>query len=121
MSIKASLTRLESKLGVQSSKHYLWIRGRCGESKQEAIDRHLQERGITLDDVGCMWSFKETIDYQNYSRKEDLIGYFDATKELREWLELINGKSLGPPSLRPGFQKESDRRDEEIKRRRVNR
>ena len=41
-------------------------------------------------------------------------------KELREWLESINGKSLGPPSERPGFQEERARRDEEIKRRRVN-
>ena len=64
---------------------------------------------LTMDDVGCMWlwgdDFCETIDYKNYSRKEDLIGYFDAMRELREWLNAISGKSLGPPSERPGYQK----------------
>ena len=97
--------------------------GVYGESKQEAIDRHLQERGITLNDVGYMslWGsdFCEDIDFKNYSRKEDLIGYHEATKELREWLESINGKSLGPPSERPGFEEEI-RRYEEIGRRRGN-
>ena len=63
--------------------------------------------------------FCKDIDYQNYSRKEDLIGYFDAMKELREWLESINGKSLDPPSERPGFLDEI-RRYETIERRCVN-
>jgi hypothetical protein len=41
-------------------------------------------------------NFCKTVDYKNHVRKEDLIGYFDGMKELREWLESINGKSLGP-------------------------
>jgi hypothetical protein len=107
MSIKATLTRLEAKLGGQSTKHYLWVRGVYGESKHEAIDRHLQERGITLNDVGCIWlwgdDFCETIDYKNYSRQEDLIGFHEARRDFQDWLDSINGKSLGPPSEREEF------------------
>ena len=123
MTIKHRINKLESMLGGKSTKHYLWVRARYGETKQAAIDRYLRERGITMDDVGCLWlwgdDFCESVDYKNYVRKEDLIGYHHAMKELREWLDSINGKSLGAPSLRPGFQEEV-RRHEEIKRRRVN-
>jgi hypothetical protein len=113
MTIKHRINKLESMLGGKSTKHYLWVRGMHGERKQDAIDRYLQERGITLDDVGCLWlwgdDFCETIDYKNYARKEDLIGYIDAMQELRAWLDAINGESLGPPSERPGWaQAESD-------------
>jgi hypothetical protein len=120
MTIKRRIIKLELMLGGKSTKHYLWVRAVYGESKQAAIDRYLQERGITLGDVGYMWlwgdDFCESVDYKNYSRKEDLIGYFDAMKELREWLAAHSGKTLGPPSLRPGFQ-ESVRRYKEIKQR----
>lgn len=120
MTIKRRITKLESMVGGKSTKHYLRVRAVYGESKQAAIDRYLQERSIRLDDVGYMWlwgdDFCESIDFKNYSRREDLIGYFDAMKELREWLNAHSGKTLGPPSLRPGFQ-ESIRRHEEIKKR----
>jgi hypothetical protein len=108
MNVKHRINKLESMLGGKSNKHYLWVCGQHGETKQAAIDRYLRERGITMDDVGCLWlwgdDFCETVDYKNYMRKEDLIGYFDAAKELRTWLDSINGESLGPPSKRPGWQ-----------------
>jgi hypothetical protein len=79
-----------------------------GETKDAAINRYLQQRGITLADVGYLWlwgaDYCESIDYKNYGRKEDLIGYFDAMQELRAWLDAINGQSLGPPSERPGWE-----------------
>ncbi len=82
----------------------------------------MQERDITLDDVECMWpwgdDFCEAIDYKNYSCKEDLIGYFDAMKALRTWLDAQNGKSLGPSRKWVRFLEEISRY-EEIKRRRV--
>ena len=106
MTIKHRLKKLEAALGGKSTKHYLWVRAMYGEGKQDAIDRYLRERGITIDDVGCLWlwgdDFCESVDYKNYVRKEDLIGYFDAMKALRAWLDAINGQSLGPPSERPG-------------------
>ena len=52
MSVNVRLTRLEAKLDSQSTRHYLWVCGRYGESKQAAVDRYLRERGIILDDVG---------------------------------------------------------------------
>jgi hypothetical protein len=116
MTIKATLTRLEAKPGGKPIKHYLWVRGQHGETKEAAIERSLRERGITLDDVGYLWLWGAdccgTVDYKNYVRKEDLIGYFDAAKKLRTWLDSINGKSLGPPSERPGFQGSVRRREE---------
>ena len=66
-----------------------------------------------------MWFFKETIDFKNYPRKEDLIGYQEAQGDFRDWLDAQNGKTLDPPSERPGFLEESARKDEEIKRWRV--
>jgi hypothetical protein len=120
VTIRRRISKLESMLGGKSTRHYLWVRGQHGETKQAAVDRYLRERDITIDDVGCMWllgdDFCETIDYKNYSRREDLIGYFDAMKELREWLDAHSGKTLGPPNLRPGFQRHV-RRYEEIKQR----
>jgi hypothetical protein len=122
MTIKHRINKLESMLGGKSTKHYLWVRAMYGETKEAAIESHLQERGITMDDVGCLWlwgdDFCESTDFRNYSRKEDLIGYHHAMKALREWLDAINGQSLGPPSERPGFQEEV-RRYREIKGRRV--
>ncbi|HEX2243371.1 MAG TPA: hypothetical protein VHK27_08990 [Gammaproteobacteria bacterium] len=122
MTIKRRISKLESILGGKSTKHYLWVRATYGESKEAAIDRHLQERGITLDDVGYMWlwgdDFCESVDYKNYVQKEDLIGYHEAMKELREWLDAINGQTLGPPNLRLAYE-ESRRRHEEIMSRRV--
>jgi hypothetical protein len=120
MSIRPSFTRLDAKLDGKSTKHYLWVRDAYGESKETAIDRYGQGRRISTDDVGyrSLWGddFCESVDYKNYARKEDLTGYFDATKELRTWLDAPNGQSLGPPRLHPDFQ-ESVRRHEEIKRR----
>src|SRR5215203_1932061 len=105
MNLKRRINKLEAALGGKSTKHYLWVRGMHGETKEAAIDRYLKEGEITTDDVGCLWlwgdDFCESVDYKNYVRKEDLIGYFDAMKELRAWLNAINGQSLGPPSERP--------------------
>src|SRR5215207_3329530 len=98
MTIKATLTRLEAKPGGKPIKHYLWVRARYGETKEAAIERYLQERGIT------------------YAHQEDLIGYFDARRAFQAYLDAENGQSLGPPSERPGFE-ESIRRYEEIETR----
>jgi hypothetical protein len=38
--------------------------------------------------------FCETIDYKNYSRGEDLIGYHEASRDLQAWLEAPSGRSL---------------------------
>jgi hypothetical protein len=88
MTMKCRITKLESMLGGKSTKRYLWLRAVYGETKQAAIDRYLQERAITLDDVGYMWlrgdDFCESVDYKNYVRKEDLISYHEAMKEVRE-------------------------------------
>jgi hypothetical protein len=122
MTTKATLTRLEAKPDGKPTKRYLWVRGQHGKTKEAANERYLRERGITLDDVGYLWLWGadccETVDYKSYAHNEDLIGYFDAAKELRTWLDSINGQSLGPPSERPGFQEEI-RRYEEIETRRV--
>jgi hypothetical protein len=110
MTIKHRINKLESMLGGKSTKHYLWVRGMQGETKEAAIERYLRERGITIDDVGCIWLWGadccEAVDYKNYGRKEDLIGYFEAMQALRAWLDAINGQSLGPPSERPGWAQE---------------
>ncbi|HKF94399.1 MAG TPA: hypothetical protein VKB96_07310 [Gammaproteobacteria bacterium] len=123
MTIKHRINKLEAALGGRSTKHYLWVRVMYGERKQDAIERYLRERGITLDDVGYLWLWGadccETVDYKSYAHNEDLIGYFDVMKELRTWLDSINGQSLGSPSEQPGFQDET-RRYEEIETRRVN-
>ena len=42
-------------LGGKSNKHFLWVHGQYCENKQNAIERSLRERGITLDDVGYLW------------------------------------------------------------------
>jgi hypothetical protein len=55
MTMKCRITKLESMLGGKSTKRYLWLRAVYGETKQAAIDRYLQERAITLDDVGYRW------------------------------------------------------------------
>jgi hypothetical protein len=55
MTIKRRISKLESMLGGKSDKHYLWVRALYGESKQDAIDRCLRDRGITIGNVGCMW------------------------------------------------------------------
>jgi hypothetical protein len=55
MNLKHRVNKLEAALGGKSTKHYLWVRAMYGERKQDAIDRYLQERGITIDDVGCLW------------------------------------------------------------------
>src|SRR5215212_8842784 len=110
MLIKASITGLEATLSGKSTKHYLWVHVAYGKSKQAAVGRPLRQRGITTDDIECMWlwgnNFCESADFKNYGRKENLIGYQEATRELRIWLDAQNGDSLGPPSLRSGFKEE---------------
>jgi hypothetical protein len=41
---------------------------------------------------------------QKCSRKENLIGYFHAMEELREWLNAHDRQILRLPSKRPGYQ-----------------
>ena len=48
----------------------------------------------------------EAIDFKKYARKEDLIGYHEAKRDFQDWLDAQNGKSLGSPSLWPGFLEE---------------
>jgi hypothetical protein len=89
-----------------------------GESKEAAINRHLQEGDITPNDVGHVWlmddDFCESIDIRNYAHKKDLIRYYEGTREIQAWRDTRIGHSLGPPSLRPDFEV-SIRRHVEIK------
>jgi hypothetical protein len=100
VSLEAKITRLEARLGAQSTKHYLCVRAFYRESKEVAINRYLRERGITMDDVGCMWAmgddFCESIDFKNYARKEELIGYQQVTDDIGAWMNSEENLLMSP-------------------------
>ncbi len=103
MTIKTRVAKLEKESGGQSGKHYIWEAAKKSETKEEAIDRILQERGLTMGEVGYMWimgpDFSETIDNGGYREFEDLIGWAEALEAGREMIANLPS-TVGPPSER---------------------
>jgi hypothetical protein len=96
------------------------VRGPHGKTKQTALERYCRVRAITLEAVGCLWLWGangcESLDSKHYARKEDLIGYFEARRAFQAYLDAENGKSLGPPSERPGWQQAKRHYHEALRR-----
>jgi hypothetical protein len=93
--LKARIARLEKHLVPPSNKHLLNVFVSDGETEDEALDRDIAARGITLDDVGhvVFWPRGTERDYGNHNGVDTLIGHTWLADLLRE----IDGTSRGLP------------------------
>lgn len=101
--IKTRVEKMESVLGGKSDLHYVLVFGIKDESMQKSIDRALEQRCITMEQVGFIsymgpgsW---QDIDKHNYRSRDDLIGYREARARWKQILANIP-PSIGPPSER---------------------
>ena len=90
----------EKKLDGKSHKYYIWSVAKKGETKEGAIARILKERGLTMDEVGCMWiigpHYSEMIDNGGYTNIEDLIGWAEVDAAFREIIENMPSTTKPP-------------------------
>lgn len=97
MNIRSRLARLE-RASPKSGKHYLFVEARDAESQDEALQRCLDERGITQDDMGYALmvggeSLLAERDFGGYERREDLMGWREAGKAIEKLIEGCRGSS----------------------------
>lgn len=94
--VRSRVNKLEAKVRGKSGKHFLHLSLEPEQSKQEAIEQAMNERGITLSDVGyVIFPNLESIDFGGYEDMSSLIGFAEFSEMLRNL-----PPTLGPPSER---------------------
>lgn len=98
--LRQRLDKLEGKIGGASGLHFLPVEVGANESKDEALERSMAERGITRDQLGRALYIggghgMTVEDFQPYERTTDLVGNRAFVDELRG---LMGGSGVGLPS-----------------------
>lgn len=102
--IKTRINRLERSLNT-NGKYFLYLGVPDGMTAEEVLDNELKEMGLTLDDIGYVSFIGNEFgikyqDYGNHDGLETLIGYKEHMEWFKNFLDEIDGKSVGPPSER---------------------
>jgi hypothetical protein len=88
MAIRQRVEKLEAALGNANRLHFLSVYVADDETKDAALERTLNDAGIEIGDVSCIWyvgaHLFEVEDRGGCAKDEDLIGYREFWEELRE-------------------------------------
>ncbi len=106
MSLSTRVQQLERRSGIEtSSKHFLFVRWQTGETEEQAYLRTLAEKSLSSEQVGYILFLGGSFGWwelrlDEKTPVEKMRGHLDFTRWLHDFLDKINGKSMGPPGLR---------------------